>query len=205
MTKPQTVRLVFAAAGVFAVVAGALLFFHAGSHNGTATTTAPAEVTTRSDGELKSTALSATAPATQATAATAVSASAQWQKEASAPAVDTGGASVFFSGVYAPDSRAEDIATGDVVHVRALFGSGYTDGVLTFDSDGAFSDTLVTPEGRTGTYRAEGDNIRLVGLSGQAPEITVTAWKDDGVTPATFCAVYKTAGDTGYRVYFSEK
>lgn len=203
MTKQQIVLLSLAAAGVTAAVAGALLFFFAGSQNGTAAPAAPAAVTARSDSEQEAPSVAATAPAAATTAATAVSASVQVQKETTAAAAD--GESEFFSGVYAPDSRAEDITTGDVVHLRTLFGSVFRNAVLTFGSDGAFSDTLVTPEGCTGTYRTEGEKIRVESSSGRAPEITVTAWKDDGVTPAMFCAVYKIMGDKGYRVFFSEK
>jgi hypothetical protein len=77
-----------------------------------------------------------------------------------------------------------------------VFGSGYnTSGVITFNNDGTFSDTIPSENARTGGYVVQNNKIIATYSDDKNMEITVTEW--DGNTPASFYIVY-----AGYNVYF---
>lgn len=107
-----------------------------------------------------------------------------------------------FNGSYKPDTRAEDVQTGANVHLRELFGTGYSGAAFTFSDDGTFSDTL---SGRAGAYQIENGIITAIAYPDQELTITVTEWKADGTTPQRFCVIYKMVGDKGYKVTYAEK
>ena len=116
-----------------------------------------------------------------------------------------GGTLSYFSGSYAPDSRAEDTATGRAVHMRELFGSGYATARMTFQTDGTFTDSLPPTGARAGVYQVENGVLTAAYRPDETMQIDVTAWSSDGTKPVTFCVTYQTVGDKGYRVFYSEK
>lgn len=107
-----------------------------------------------------------------------------------------------FNAAYKPDSRAEDVQTGANVHLRELFGTGYSGAAFTFSDDGTFSDTL---SGRAGVYQIENGKITAIAYPDQELAITVTEWKSDGKTPRRFSVIYHTVGEKGYKVTYVEK
>lgn len=117
----------------------------------------------------------------------------------------SGGEITHFSGTYVPDGKAEDIATGKAVPMRELFGAGYTGSAITFNEDGTFTDTLVASVPKNGKYNVEDGVITAVYLPDESLDITVTEWDGETGAPVSFCVVYTTVGDRGYRVFFTEK
>lgn len=117
----------------------------------------------------------------------------------------SGGEITHFSGSYVPDGKAEDIATGKAVPMRELFGTGYADSAITFNEDGSFTDGLVASVPKNGKYNVEDGAITAVYLPDESLDITVTEWDAESGAPVTFCVVYNTVGDHGYRVFFSKK
>lgn len=115
-----------------------------------------------------------------------------------------GGAVTYFSGSYMPDSRAEDTETLRAVHMRELFGSGYSAARITFYSDGTFIDSLPPTGARKGVYQVENGTLTAAYRPDETMEIDVTEWSADGTTPATFCVIYKTVSDKGYRVFYRQ-
>lgn len=116
-----------------------------------------------------------------------------------------GGVITYFTGSYAPDSKAEDIVTGRAVHLRELFGSGYASARMVFSSDGTFTDSLLPTGARKGMYHIENGVLTAACFPDATLEIDVTAWSADGSKPTAFCVIYQTVGDKGYRVFYSEK
>ena len=117
----------------------------------------------------------------------------------------SGGEVSYFSGVYVPDSKAEDMESGKAVHMREIFGADYADSAMTFNENGEFTDSLFFSGAKRGKYTVEDGEIKAVYLPDETMDITVTEWNESTGAPVTFCVVYKTVGERGYRVFFSEK
>lgn len=101
----------------------------------------------------------------------------------------------YFNATFIPNGVVEDSYTGGSASLREVFGSGYTDGVITFNSDGTFTDTLSSSSVDSGAYVVQNGKIIATYTNDKNMEITVTSW--DGNTPAEF---YINFG--GYIVYF---
>ena len=123
------------------------------------------------------------------------------ENRATAAAQPSNDSALRFSGVYAPDSKAEDAETGQVTRLRDLFGDKSREATLTFREDGTFTDSLRSADG---VYQLENGALTAVYQPDERMDVTVTAWKDDGVTPVTFCVVYHLAGGSGYKVFYAE-
>ncbi len=117
----------------------------------------------------------------------------------------SGGEVSYFSGAYVPDSKAEDMESGKAVAMRELFGAGYTEAEMKFDENGGFTDSLSGTGARSGKYIVEDGEIKAVYLPDETMDITVTEWNEATGAPVTFCVVYRTVGERGYRVFFREK
>lgn len=102
----------------------------------------------------------------------------------------------YFNATYIPNGEAKDIESGNSVSLREVLGAGYTEGALTFNSDGTFTDTLsaASPD-TTGKYVVQGDKITATYASDKNMEITVTSW--DNGEPSQFYINYG-----GCYVYF---
>ncbi len=101
-----------------------------------------------------------------------------------------------FNATFIPNGEVVDTVSGNETSLREVFGSGYnTSGVITFNNDGSFSDTIPSEEARTGGYVVQNEKIIATYSDDKNMEITVTEW--DGNTPVKFYIVY-----AGYNVYF---
>ena len=103
------------------------------------------------------------------------------ENRATAAAQPSNDSALRFSGVYAPDSKAEDAETGQVTRLRDLFGDKSREATLTFREDGTFTDSLRSADG---VYQLENGALTAVYQPDERMDVTVTAWKDDGVTPS---------------------
>lgn len=110
-----------------------------------------------------------------------------------------------FNGSYVPAHEAEDVATGEKVSLRDLFGTGFSSAVMTFNEDGTFTDTLSTSGKRSGMYNVQDGGIKATYLPDENMDITVTQWDDSGKVPVRYYVIYHTTGDSGYKVFFLER
>lgn len=103
----------------------------------------------------------------------------------------------YFNATYVPDS-AVDSASGEACSLKEVFGSSYTGGVITFNSDGTFTDTVTSSSVHSGAYVVEGSSIVATYTNDNNMSITVNSW-ENGI-PSEFVINY--GGDNGYDVYF---
>ncbi len=101
----------------------------------------------------------------------------------------------YFNATYAP-YKAVDTLTGDECTLKEVFGSSYGGGVITFNSDGSFSESFASSSVNSGAYAVEGDSIIATYTNDKNMSVTVTQW--DGDTPSELIINYG-----GYDVYFS--
>ena len=101
-----------------------------------------------------------------------------------------------FNATFVPNGKVVDTVSGNNTSLKEVFGTGYnTSGVLTFNNDGTFSDTVSSHEPATGGYAVQNNKISATYSNDKNMDITVTEW--DGNTPVSFYVVY-----AGYQVYF---
>ena len=202
---PLVILIIVAILVVGAIVGAAIFFMNGGlSIFNQQETTAPAvtEVTTQAE-----------APTTQSAEAqtTAPEETTKAQSEATtapdegvhtndtpvdiAVPTDPGVEVSYFNATFIPNGKVDDNLTGGSATLREVFGSGYSDGVLTFNEDGTFKDTLISSESNRGAYVVQGKTIHATYTNDKNMRIEVTSW--DGGTPSEFNIQY---GD--YTVYF---
>lgn len=92
-----------------------------------------------------------------------------------------------FNSTYIP-YKAVDLSNDSEVPLREFFGSNYTDGVLTFNDDGTFSDTITTNSADSGAYVVEDDSIIITYTNDKNVFVTVNSW--DGDTPTDITVHY---------------
>lgn len=109
------------------------------------------------------------------------------------PTKGTGEAS-FFNATYIP-YKAIDADSGEEVTLREVFGSSYAQGVLTFNSDGSFTDSMYVSEPARGAYVVEGEDISATYSDDKNMQISVNEWENGA--PKDFVVNYG-----GYDVYF---
>lgn len=107
-----------------------------------------------------------------------------------------------FNASFAPNGEVINLATGESATLRDVFGSIYPGGVITFNEDGSFTDTIGGTGIDSGEYLVENGVIKATYVYDRNMDITVTEWNDDN-TPSEFYITYGSEGD-GFRVYFSE-
>lgn len=101
----------------------------------------------------------------------------------------------YFNATYIPNGKVVDNETGSSATLREVFGTGYHDGVLTFNNDGTFKDSLISNEANRGAYVVQDKTIHATYSNDKNMRIEVTEW--DGDTPAAFQILYG-----NYTVYF---
>lgn len=109
--------------------------------------------------------------------------------------MDEGVEPSYFDASFIPNGKVDDTMTGQSVTLREVFGQSAADGVLTFNSDGTFHDTLVSGEHNRGAYVVQKDVIHATYTNDKNMIIEVAEW--DGGTPVRFTVLY---GD--FLVYF---
>ena len=100
----------------------------------------------------------------------------------------------YFNSTYVP-YRAVDGDTGSEVSLREVFGAAFSEGVLTFNDDGSFTDSLTVSEPKKGAYIVEGEGISATYSDDRNMQITVNEWENG--EPVDFTVNYG-----GYEVYF---
>ncbi len=101
-----------------------------------------------------------------------------------------------FNATFTP-SYAVDSLTGADATLKDVFGTSYTGGAYTFNSDGTFSESISLTSDYSGAYSVQGDNIVLTYTNDKNIIFTVTKW--NGNEPEEL--LLKDYG--GYDVYFS--
>lgn len=101
-----------------------------------------------------------------------------------------------FNATFTP-SYAVDSLTGEDATLKDVFGTSYTGGAYTFNSDGTFSESISLTSDYSGAYSVQGDNIVLTYTNDKNIIFTVTKW--NGSEPEEL--LLKDYG--GYDVYFS--
>ncbi|MEE1318643.1 MAG: hypothetical protein UHD05_03960 [Ruminococcus sp.] len=100
----------------------------------------------------------------------------------------------YFNATFVP-YKAIDTVTDTECTLKEVFGSSYAGGVITFNSDGTFSDSLLSSSINKGAYVVEGETISATYENDKNMSISVQSW--DGDTPSEFVINYG-----GYDVYF---
>lgn len=99
----------------------------------------------------------------------------------------------YFNATFIPNGEATDAETGESVSLREALGASYSEGVLTFNSDGTFTDSI-TPNSSSGKYVVQNNKITATYSDDRNMDITVTDWNDGA--PSAFhinyggCIVY---------------
>ncbi len=101
----------------------------------------------------------------------------------------------YFNATYIP-YKAVDKDTNSEVSLREVFGTSYSQGVLTFNSDGSFTDSMYASEAESGAYVVEGEDISATYSNDKNMQITVNEWENG--SPKDFVVNYG-----GYDVYFA--
>ena len=100
----------------------------------------------------------------------------------------------YFNATFVP-YKAIDTVTDTECTLKEVFGSSYAGGVITFNSAGTFSDSLLSSSINKGAYVVEGETISATYENDKNMSISVQSW--DGDTPSEFVINYG-----GYDVYF---
>lgn len=111
------------------------------------------------------------------------------------PTISGGEQGNYFSASFSPSS-AVDTFTDTNCSLKEVFGSSYSGGSISFNSDGTFSDNLSLTGASTGAYAVEGGKIVATYTNDKNYIITVSEWNGD--VPAEIII-----NIGGYDVYFN--
>lgn len=109
--------------------------------------------------------------------------------------VDDEGDTSTFDATFIPNGKVIDTLTGEETTLREVFGEGFSDAVLTFNSDGTYRDTLEKSGDDAGAYVVQNGKIIATSIQDRNKQITVTEW--NGNVPVSFYVDYG-----GCQVYF---
>ena len=101
----------------------------------------------------------------------------------------------YFNATYVP-YKAVDSSTNEECTLREVFGSSFSQGVITFNSDGTFTDSVTSSSANSGAYAVEGDKIVATYTNDKNMSVKVASWEGD--TPSELIINYG-----GYDVYFN--
>lgn len=101
----------------------------------------------------------------------------------------------YFNATYVP-YKAVDSSTNEECSLREVFGSSFSQGVITFNSDGTFADSLTSSSVGSGAYAVEGDAIKATYSNDKNMSVQVLSWDSDA--PSELMINYG-----GYDVYFN--
>lgn len=194
--KPIVIICIVVAVIIIGVIC-AVIFFNSGSK--------PANTTSTTSQQTASTVQSASVESAQTTLQPTESEQPTTQSETfagetsevSKVVVPTqGGQEVsYFNATYVP-YKAVDSSTNEECTLREVFGSAFSQGVITFNSDGTFTDSVTSSSANSGAYAVEGDKIVATYSNDKNMSVKVASWEGD--TPAELIINYG-----GYDVYFN--
>lgn len=101
----------------------------------------------------------------------------------------------YFNATYVP-YKAIDSSTNEECSLREVFGSSFSQGVITFNSDGTFTDSVTSSSVSSGAYAVEGDTIVATYSNDKNMSVKVVSWESD--SPSELIINYG-----GYDVYFN--
>ena len=205
---PLVILIIVAVAVVGAIVGGAIFFMNGGlsifkgeEPTVAATTEAPSQTDAPAAQTTEAAATSAADETVETKAETEQTTSAESSVKTEDEPIDIAVPTdpdvevSYFNATFIPNGKVDDNLTGGSATLREVFGTGAAEGVLTFNSDGTFKDTLISSESNRGAYVVQDKTIHATYTNDRNMRIEVTEW--DGDTPAQFNIQY---GD--FTVYF---
>ena len=194
--KPILIICIVAAVIIIGVIC-ALIFFNSGSKPANTTSTTTQQTTSTVQSTSVESAQTTLQPTESEQPTTQSETFAGETSEVSKVVVPTqGGQEVsYFNATYVP-YKAVDSSTNEECTLREVFGSAFSQGVITFNSDGTFTDSVTSSSANSGAYAVEGDKIVATYTNDKNMSVKVTSWEGD--TPSELIINYG-----GYDVYFN--
>ena len=194
--KPILIICIVAAVIIIGVIC-AVIFFNSGSKPANTTSTTTHQTTSTVPSTTVESAQTTLQPTESEQPTTQSETFAGETSEVSKVVVPTqGGQEVsYFNATYVP-YKAVDSSTNEECTLREVFGSAFSQGVITFNSDGTFTDSVTSSSANSGAYAVEGDKIVATYTNDKNMSVKVTSWEGD--TPSELIINYG-----GYDVYFN--
>ena len=194
--KPILIICIVTAVIIIGVIC-AVIFFNSGSKPANTTSTTTQQTTSTVQSTLVESAQTTLQPTESEQPTTQSETFAGETSEVSKVVVPTqGGQEVsYFNATYVP-YKAVDSSTNEECTLREVFGSAFSQGVITFNSDGTFTDSVTSSSANSGAYAVEGDKIVATYTNDKNMSVKVTSWEGD--TPSELIINYG-----GYDVYFN--
>ena len=157
--KPILIICIVAAVIIIGVIC-AVIFFNSGSKPANTTSTTTQQTTSTVQSTSVESAQTTLQPTESEQPTTQSETFAGETSEVSKVVVPTqGGQEVsYFNATYVP-YKAVDSSTNEECTLREVFGSAFSQGVITFNSDGTFTDSVTSSSANSGAYAVEGDKI----------------------------------------------
>lgn len=194
--KPIVIICIVAAVIIIGVIC-ALIFFNSGSKPANTTSTTTQQTTSTVQSTSVESAQTTLQPTESEQPTTQSETFAGETSEVSKVVVPTQGDQEvsYFNATYVP-YKAVDSSTNEECTLREVFGSAFSQGVITFNSDGTFTDSVTSSSANSGAYAVEGDKIVATYTNDKNMSVKVASWEGD--TPAELIINYG-----GYDVYFN--
>ena len=194
--KPILIICIVAAVIIIGVIC-AVIFFNSGSKPANTTSTTTQQTTSTVQSTSVESAQTTLQPTESEQPTTQSETFAGETSEVSKVVVPTqGGQEVsYFNATYVP-YKAVDSSTNEECTLREVFGSAFSQGVITFNSDGTFTDSVTSSSANSGAYAVEGDKIVATYTNDKNMSVKVASWEGD--TPSELIINYG-----GYDVYFN--
>lgn len=194
--KPIVIICIVAAVIIIGVIC-AVIFFNSGSKPANTTSTTTQQTTSTVQSTSVESAQTTLQPTESEQLTTQSETFAGETSEVSKVVVPTqGGQEVsYFNATYVP-YKAVDSSTNEECTLREVFGSAFSQGVITFNSDGTFTDSVTSSSANSGAYAVEGDKIVATYTNDKNMSVKVASWEGD--TPSELIINYG-----GYDVYFN--
>lgn len=194
--KPIVIICIVTAVIIIGVIC-AVIFFNSGSKPANTTSTTTQQTTSTVQSTSVESAQTTLQPTETEQLTTQSETFAGETSEVSKVVVPTqGGQEVsYFNATYVP-YKAVDSSTNEECTLREVFGSAFSQGVITFNSDGTFTDSVTSSSANSGAYAVEGDKIVATYTNDKNMSVKVASWEGD--TPSELIINYG-----GYDVYFN--
>lgn len=194
--KPIVIICIVTAVIIIGVIC-AVIFFNSGSKPANTTSTTTQQTTSTVPSTTVESAQTTLQPTESEQPTTQSETFAGETSEVSKVVVPTqGGQEVsYFNATYVP-YKAVDSSTNEECTLREVFGSAFSQGVITFNSDGTFTDSVTSSSANSGAYAVEGDKIVATYSNDKNMSVKVASWEGD--TPSELIINYG-----GYDVYFN--
>lgn len=196
-SKKPLVIICIAVAVIIIGVVCAVIFFNSGSKTANTDTTTTQKTTSTVQSTSAESAETTLQPTTAEQPTTQIESFTGETSEVPKVVVPTqsGQEVSYFNATYVP-YKAIDSSTNEECSLREVFGSSFSQGVITFNSDGTFTDSVTSSSVDSGAYAVEGDTIVATYSNDKNMSVKVVSWEGD--TPSELIINYG-----GYDVYFN--